>query len=342
MLNHIVTLLYRYGYHLFDDTKPGVYIHETEQMLFIVTLNRFRDSIGTQEYDNLQRQIEFLAVTKYQKPVTTLHLMVTENGMFEESVFKLVEAMSNLWLVAEDTGRVYVFENQSPNFDGLYEYFSTGLQYNGKNGRDGKTFRFTPVNMVIVAANIIVYLGIILFNRDFFAVYNTDIMLKMGAMSYATIMAGQWYQLITSLFLHFGLGHLTNNMILLSYVGCELERRIGKCGYLILYLFSGIIGNVASLLFYDYVGEQVVSAGASGAIFGVIGALFVNLLVNHTKTEDLTPNRLIFMALITIYYGLTSVGVDNAAHIGGLFGGIIGGFLLSKISQYGKLEEVEL
>ena len=84
--------------------------------------------------------------------------------------------------------------------------------------------------------------------------------------------------------------------------------------------------------------EYIVSAGASGAVFGVIGALFVVLLVNRTKAESMTPKRLLFMIIITIYYGMTTVGINNAAHIGGLLTGIFGGFLLSKISQYGKLK----
>lgn len=337
MLNDIATLLRQYGYQRFDEAKPGVYIHETEEKIFIVTLNRFHDNIRAQVYEERQRQREYIVATRYHKSVATLHLMVTKTGMFEDDIFELVHAMPNLWLVAEDTGKVYIFENQIQDFDGLYEYLSASLQYNGKNNRKNQTFQFTPVNMLIVAINILVFLGIIVLNKSFYAVYDTDIMLRMGAMSYDTVMAGKWYQLITAVFLHFGIGHLTNNMILLTYVGCELERRLGKCKYLILYLFSGIIGNVASLLFYYYKGEAVVSAGASGAIFGVIGALFIILLTSHTKTDDLTPKRLLLMAILTIYYGLTSVGVDNAAHIGGLFAGIISGFLLSKISQYGKL-----
>lgn len=338
MVKQIATMLRSHGYCPLDENRPGVYIHETEQMLYMVTLNRFRSGYTClQNYENILRQIEFMAVTRYQKPVSILNIMITENGMFEQTVYELLENMTNLWLVAKDTGRIYIFEKQLQDFDGLYEYLSTGLKYNEKSSRKARTFQFTPVNMIIVAVNIIIYLGIILLYGNTFAFYDTDFMLKMGAMSYNTVMAGQWYQIITSLFLHFGFDHLTNNMILLGYVGCELERRVGKIGYLILYFFSGIIGNVASLMYYGHVGGKVVSAGASGAIFGVIGALFVVLLVGHTKTKNLSPKRLLFMALITIYYGLTSVGVDNAAHIGGLFGGIIGGFLLSKISQYGKL-----
>ena len=129
-------------------------------------------------------------------------------------------------------------------------------------------------------------------------------------------------------------------MLLLVYAGCQLEKIIGKIPYFILYIASGICGNVVSLWYYHSIGEYAVSAGASGAIFGVIGALLVVLFINRTKTAETTPKRLLFLAFITIYYGMTTIGVDNAAHIGGFICGIIGGFLLSKVSQYGKLEKV--
>ena len=131
---------------------------------------------------------------------------------------------------------------------------------------------------------------------------------------------------------------MMNNMILLAYTGCELERKIGSLAYFISYMCFGIVGNLASLWYYHGQGRQVVSAGASGAIYGVIGALFVLLLVRQIKTPNLSPKRFLIMIGITIYHGLTSVGVDNAAHIGGLIAGVIGGLLLSKISHYGKLE----
>lgn len=337
MFSQLIALLRRYGYHLLDEEKNGVFIRETEQQTYIVTIGKAGAGMQAELYERIQKQVEFLAVTRYQKPVSTLHLLVTEDGMFDDQVISMVNALTNLWLIAADTGRIYIFENQLQNFDGLYEYLSDGLRDAKKAGKKA-SFTITPANMVIVGFNILVFLGIIILNKGYFAVYDTDIMLQMGAMSYDTVMAGEWYRLVTSMFLHFGLSHLINNMVLLVYAGCELERRIGSVRYLVIYLLAGIIGNVVSLLWYSYKDIYVVSAGASGAIFGVIGALFVVLLTNHTKTENLTPQRLLFMVIITIYYGLTSVGVDNAAHIGGLFGGIIGGFLLSKISQYGKLE----
>ncbi|MCI8508094.1 MAG: rhomboid family intramembrane serine protease [Lachnospiraceae bacterium] len=335
MLNHIVELLYQKGYRSVDEKRGMVLIREAEQMVYIVMLGRYQNLAQIDVYKQARRQIEFMTASRYRKPVRTLCLMLTKTGMFDEEILKLVEELSGVWLVAEDTGRVYVFENQSEEFDGLYGYLEQKIPEN-----PGKSilFTFTPVNMAVVVLNIIYFLAVILLNKRYDAVYDSDIMLKMGALSYKTFVNGAWCQIVTSLFMHFGFSHLFNNMLLLVYAGCELEKRIGSFSYLILYLVSGILGNAASLWYYNHIGEAAVSAGASGAIFGVVGALIIVLIANRTQTDNLTPGRLLFLAAFTIYNGITTMGVDNAAHIGGFISGIIGGFLLSKILQYGKLK----
>lgn len=338
MLNQLVMFLQQHGYQALGPDQPGVFVCEKEHVVYIIILEKYPHRIQAEEYNNYQRRIEFLVAVKYQKQMKTLHLLLMENGMFEDSVMQLVEELSNIWLVARDTGRIYIYENQQQDFDDLYEPLSDSLQNAARKNKEKNAFRLTPVNMVIVGLNVVAFLSVIILNGGYFAVYDTDIMLRMGAMAPASVMNGSWYQMFTSLFLHFGWQHLFNNMLLLTYVGCELESRIGKISYLILYVGSGMVGNMASLLYYLQQDSQVVSAGASGAIFGVIGALFAFLLVNRTKTDNITPKRLFLLSFFTIYYGLTSTGVDNAAHIGGLIAGIIGGFLLSKISYYGKLK----
>lgn len=336
MLERIIELLYKKGYRPFNENDGGVLIRETENIIYVVTLSMFREDMSAQVYENAADRIRFQVATKYKKPISLLNLVATEDGMFDDAAMQFVEELSNVWLVARDTGRIYIFENQPREFDELFSYFEKGLADNRKES----TFYLTPVNMAIVAMNIIYFLAVIVMNGGYDAVYDSDIMLRMGALSYETFMAGKWYELVTSLFLHFGFSHLFNNMILLVYAGCQLERIIGKIPYFVLYLSSGLVGNIASLWYYHFIGEYAVSAGASGAIFGVIGALLIVLFMNRSKTSETTPKRLFFLAFFTIYYGMTTIGVDNAAHIGGFICGIIGGFLLSKVSQYGKLKEV--
>lgn len=336
MLERIVELLYQKGYRPLDPKDGGVLIRETEEVVYILALSTFRPEIEASRYEEAANRILFTVATRYQKRAELLNLVATESGMFEEDAMHFVESLHNVWFLAKDTGRIYIFESQPNQFDGLYDYLEDGVRDWKLQKNSG--FVLTPVNIGIVALNVLAFILVVVWNGSYSAVLDSDTMLQMGALSYDTFMSGKWYQLITSMFLHFGLAHLFNNMILLLYAGCQLERLVGKLPYLMLYIGSGVVGNLASLWYYHSIGDYAVSAGASGAIFGVIGALLVILTLNRTKDAETTPRRLFFMAFITIYYGMTTIGVDNAAHIGGFVSGIFGGFLLSKVSQYGKLK----
>ena len=139
----------------------------------------------------------------------------------------------------------------------------------------------------------------------------------------------EYYRLFTSMFLHFGMSHLLNNMVLLGALGWNLEKKKKKIKFLIIYLVSGLGGNLLSL-YYDQslpLGERAVSAGASGAIFGLMGALLYVVIANRGRLGRLSGRGMLFMIALSLYYGLTSTGVDNWAHIGGL----VCGFILSVI-----------
>ena len=139
----------------------------------------------------------------------------------------------------------------------------------------------------------------------------------------------EYYRLFTSMFLHFGMSHLLNNMVLLGALGWNLELETGKIKFLIIYLVSGLGGNLLSL-YYDQslpLGERAVSAGAAGAICGLMGALLYVVIANRGRLGRLSGRGMLFMIALSLYYGLTSTGVDNWAHIGGL----VCGFILSVI-----------
>ncbi len=338
MWNHITDLLIRKGYTRINQETEGIMFRESEECVYMVTLSYSEKGEDEKPYLSIERKKEFILATRFAKKVSCLHLVLTDDGMFEDSEQHLLEQLPNIWFIAQDTGRLYIFERQVSDFDGLKDELEQVLKHCIERPGNKNRFRFTPVNMGIVILNVCAMLFVMIVNQDMFAVFDADIMLSMGAMSYSTVMDGAWYQLITSFFLHFGFSHLFNNMILLTYTGCELERRIGSIPYLCMYMLFGIAGNLVSLFWHHGGEEYVVSAGASGAIYGVIGALLVLLIMQQIKSPDLSPRRIIAMIVISIYHGLTSTGVDNGAHIGGLVAGLVGGFLLSKISQYGKLE----
>lgn len=154
-------------------------------------------------------------------------------------------------------------------------------------------------------------------------------MLEHGAMYRPYITEGrEYYRMFTSLFLHFGINHLLNNMVMLGALGGNLEQEIGKVRFVIIYFISGLGGNLLSLWLDIRAGERIVSAGASGAIFGLMGALLCVVLKNHGRVGRLTNRGILFMVVLSLYFGFTSSGVDNAAHIGGLICGFAAAFVL--------------
>ncbi|RHV65699.1 rhomboid family intramembrane serine protease [Clostridium sp. OM02-18AC] len=149
-------------------------------------------------------------------------------------------------------------------------------------------------------------------------------MLQHGAMYGPCVLEDhEYYRLLTSMFMHFGINHIVNNMLVLFVLGDNLERALGKVKYLLFYLLCGVGANVVSMLFELPVGDWAVGAGASGAIFGVVGGLIYVVAVNKGCLEDLNSRQLVVMAAFSLYLGFTSTGVDNAAHVGGLVIGII-------------------
>lgn len=180
------------------------------------------------------------------------------------------------------------------------------------------------VNLMIIVINILIFAVTELLGSTEDPVW----MLRCGAAYVPLMEAGQWYRLITSMFLHFGIAHLFNNMFLLLFMGDLLESLVGKWRYLVVYFGSGLAGNLLSFFLEKSQGDYSVSAGASGAIFGVIGGVLVMMVVSRGKAGNISVRRLGFMILLTIYYGFQSSGINNAAHIGGILGGALLMFLL--------------
>ena len=178
--------------------------------------------------------------------------------------------------------------------------------------------------IILIAVNVAVFFILSLFGDTEDAVF----MMQHGAMySDFVIQDHEYYRLFTCLFLHFGIEHLLNNMVILGALGWNLELQTGKIRFLLIYFGSGLFGNVVSLIFHGAAQEYTVSAGASGAIFGLMGALLWVVIANHGRLGRLSGRGMLVMVALSLYFGLSSSGVDNYAHIGGL----VCGFLLALI-----------
>ena len=178
--------------------------------------------------------------------------------------------------------------------------------------------------VTLIVINIAVFFILTLFGDTEDAVF----MLQHGAMYAPYVTEGhEYYRIFTCLFLHFGIAHLLNNMVMLGALGWNLELEIGKIRYIIIYFGSGIIGNIISLCYDLTLQQPAVSAGASGAIFGLMGALLYVVIANRGRLGRLSGRGMLVMVALSLYFGLTSRGVDNLAHIGGL----VSGFLLAVV-----------
>lgn len=148
---------------------------------------------------------------------------------------------------------------------------------------------------------------------------DTYTLINFGANYDVLTKSGEYYRLFTCMFLHIGIMHLICNMYSLYVIGKEVEGLFGKWKYLLIYLLSGICGSMLSLAF----SYNIVSAGASGAIFGLLGALLYFGYYYRTYLGAVMRSSIIPVILFNLVIGFLSSGIDNAAHIGGLVGGIL-------------------
>ena len=141
----------------------------------------------------------------------------------------------------------------------------------------------------------------------------------------------EYWRFLTSVFLHAGLYHLGSNLIAQVLLGNAVERNLGHIKYLFLYIVSGVGGNIISVLYDRAQGVNTYSVGASGAVFGVMGALIVLIIKGRKKlrTGSSMLVRAGFAVFYAVYAGFRTPYTDNAAHLGGLAFGIALGVLLT-------------
>ena len=198
-----------------------------------------------------------------------------------------------------------------------------------KNYYDSKPY----ITMAVIAVNIIVFAVMSIFGNTLDAQY----MAEHGAM-YPPYVAenGQYWRLFTSMFMHFGLMHILNNMVMLGAVGRIVEIAMGHVRFWIAYIVAGICGGALSYAMMLHNNDYAVSAGASGAIFGMVGALVWIVIANRGFYEGISRQQVIFMVILMIYYGVSTSGVDNWDHLGGLAGGFIISIVLYRKKRYNK------
>lgn len=171
------------------------------------------------------------------------------------------------------------------------------------------------ITIIFVILNIIAYILYTILGE---IVYN------MGSLSIVDIIERQeYYRIISCTFLHAGVEHILGNMVFLAVLGDMLEKEIGHISFGVIYLLSGVGGSLFSMGYELLTGQFYHTVGASGAVCGILGALLILVIVHHGNFATISLPRMLLAIAYLIYSGLQSPVVNNAAHIGGLFAGIV-------------------
>lgn len=181
------------------------------------------------------------------------------------------------------------------------------------------------VTYIIIALNVMMYIITSYLSRNIFD-SNLNVLVFMGAKVNSLISGGQYYRLFSCMFLHAGIIHLGVNMYSLYIMGTFIEKVYGKFKYIIIYFISGIISSMTSYIF-----SPSISVGASGAIFGLLGAALVFALKMKQQIGKGFIMNIMSVIIMNLIIGFSIANVDNFGHLGGLLGGIFITYLLDGI-----------
>ena len=214
-----------------------------------------------------------------------------------------------------------IVEKTNRKEDGLEYFIKVTDNINKKNEKRNKiaekifSYKQPIVTYIIMAICIILFILMELSGGS----TNSQTLLKYGANLDVLVKNGEYYRLFTCIFLHIGIMHLLCNMYSLYIIGSEVENLFGKIKYIIIFILSGIFGSIMSLAFT----HNTISAGASGAIFGLLGALLYFGMHYRTYLGEAIKRSIIPINVVNLIIGFFAEGIDLAAHIGGLVGGVL-------------------
>ncbi len=264
-----------------------------------------------------------------ERGFTNVHMMTLvlckENSridkVFEEDIqCWYINTVNNILIVPE--GHVEDFYGLKRKIEDILLNFEECNTFNNlneeKNIESMKKKRFNNIPFINVA---IVFLNIIAF---ILCAFTEDVLYNKGAFNIFYIEeTKQYYRFLSSVFLHIDARHLFSNMLVLFFLGNSVEREVGHWKYAILYFVSAFGGNIASAIYEVSVGIVIASVGASGAVFGIVGAVLMLLLSRKGKWENITLPRMLIMIVYSLYSGLMAENVNNVAHIGGFITGLL-------------------
>ncbi|MGM9892280.1 rhomboid family intramembrane serine protease [Limosilactobacillus sp.] len=190
-----------------------------------------------------------------------------------------------------------------------------------------------PVTVIIIAIQVIVYVMMTLAGGS----ENSVILLRFGALQAGLVHAGEWWRLITPVFVHIGFAHILINSITLYFIGMYVEQLFGHWRMVAIYFISALTGNLLSAYWLP----TGISAGASTAIFGLFGAfIMLGLSFRDNQAIRILSRQFLILVVLNIVTDLMVPGIDLAGHIGGLFGGFLAAYMVAA-PRLGRVNVIE-
>ena len=283
--------------------------------------------VTTDQVVSVRNKVKWKFMDQGMEEVHTMVLAISE--AVDRAVL-LKDENPFFWVIDSKQSELVIPTGSAEDFYGMKGLIETWLRadfdqsvseesYYQADGRQIKRFKQQPlVNHFVFIVNVIVFT---------LCTLTGDLLYNYGRLTMQDVTNGEWYRMITCLFLHGNVTHIASNMMMLFLLGNVVEKEMGHLKYFILYFGSGLAASGASLYLQSVhlaLGEEVVgSIGASGAIFGIMGAFLWILIRNHGRASNMSFVRVLFLVCYCLFGGLTEARIDSAAHVGGLFAGIL-------------------
>lgn len=231
-----------------------------------------------------------------------------------------------------------IVEKTERKEDGIEYFIKVTDSINKKNEKRSKmaekifSYKTPSITYIIMGICVFLFIMMYIFGNGS---ESTSTLIKFGANYDLLTKSGEYYRLFTCMFLHIGIWHLLCNMYSLYIIGKEIENLYGKSKYLVIYVLSGLCGSILSLAF----SHNTISAGASGAIFGLLGALLYFGYYYRTYLGATIRSSIIPVIILNLIIGMLTPGISNSAHIGGLVGGILVSMMVGVPDKSTKIEK---
>lgn len=215
------------------------------------------------------------------------------------------------------------------------EFFKLTEDMNQKTIKNEKKLAkiFSPKKPIVTYIIIVLNLMVFLYGM----LHSNDELINIFGNNYEFVQKGQFYRLLTCMFVHGSIMHLLLNMYALYTIGPVVERYYGKSKYIFIYLVSGLLGSVFSSVFMS---AGSISIGASGAIFGLLGSICYFTYYYRATLQGILRESIVPVIVINLIIGFMLPSVDLVAHIGGLLGGILVSMGLGIGDKYRKNDQI--